>query len=588
MRLKNTILILSFFVVFSSQAQTGVSFFSLGNATFQNSFYNPSFIPEGKVFIGLPAISGVHINVNNKFDYSDVITKNESGKNQINLNSFLESLQGNNTVSTSLDISLLHLAYTANNGMNFSFFANERVEADVLYTKQLMEFGVNGNLSQVGEAVKIDKTAASATYFREIGLGFAGAIPQYKMSVGARLKYLQGFANASTSNYTARLTTNNVDYRLDLDLENAALRTSGFDIMQGKTGDIGSHLINNQNKGFATDLGFSMELNRYVNVSASITDIGFISWKEDITNHTIPDTVMRYSGLDLREPNNLEQNIEDSLINRFKNRLVKTEDTYTTWLNPKLYTSLSYKTPAGGDVVGSLGTRYIKGRLNYLVGLGYRHPIGKFFVGSANITRLPQQFMNIGAALAVKGGPAQLYLAVDHIWNFDLTKAKALDVRVGMNFIFGRRNKDKSESPFGAKGSTKQPTRRAGTNRFLGRKVKVKGQEGIYTIINKQDRRKKKDYTNPGKDIPTENENFMGEVKSEPIPQSKRQPFGGQSDPIPSGDKKVRGGKSDPIPSGGRKTRVGKSDPIPSGNGKVKTKRSAPIPKGKKKRRKNN
>mgnify|MGYP007029325251 FL=1 len=122
MRLKKTILFLSFIVGFSvcMQAQTGVSFYSLGNATFQNSFYNPAFIPEGKIFIGLPALSGVHINVNNKFDYSDVITKNESGNNQINLNSFLESLQGNNTVSTSLDISLLHLAYTTNNGMNFS------------------------------------------------------------------------------------------------------------------------------------------------------------------------------------------------------------------------------------------------------------------------------------------------------------------------------------------------------------------------------------------------------------------------------------------------------------------------------------
>ncbi|WP_421874155.1 DUF5723 family protein [Marinoscillum sp.] len=574
MRLKKHIawFIVGLFFCFTISAQTGISFFNLGNTTFQNSFYNPSFIPEGKVFIGLPALSGVHVNINNKFDYSDVITKGESGGNQINLNTFLSSLQRNNYVSTSLDISLLHVAYSTDNGLNFSLFANERVEADVIYTRQLMEFGIDGNLSQLGEAVRIDKTAASASYFREIGVGFAGAIPRYKISVGARLKYLQGFANASTSKYTAELTTNNVDYRLDLDLRDAALRTSGFDILQGKSGDIGSHLINNPNKGFATDLGFSMELNRYVNVSASIVDLGFISWKEDITNYTIPDTVMRYSGLDLREPSNLEQNIEDSLINRFKDRVVKTQDTYTTMLNPKMYASMSYKTPIGGDVVGSLGTRYIKGRLNYLLGVGYRHQFGKVFTGSASVTRLPQQFMNIGAALAVKGGPAQLYLAVDHIWNFDLTKAKAFDFRVGMNFIFGKRNKDKSDSPFAA-GTQKRATNSASSNSFLGSKVKVKGQEGIYTIIRKQDRRKKKDYTNPGSDIPSENENFNGEVKSAPIP---------------TGDNKVTGGQSDPIPSSSKKVRGGKSDPIPSGNRKVKTKRSSPIPKDKKKRRKNN
>ena len=616
LKLKIPFLLVTVFFAIGTFAQTGISFYNLGNATFQNSFYNPSYLPEGKIFIGLPVLSGVHVNINNKFDYSDAIVRTESG-NQIDLNGFLASLQRNNYVSTSVDIGLFHLAYTANNGMHFSLFANERVESDVMYSKQLMQFAIEGNLTLLGDAVKIDKTKMSSTYFREIGVGFGGAIPSLKMNVGARLKYLQGIANASTSNYTAQLTTNNIDYQLDLDLKDAALRTSGFDVLQGKsTIDPVSYIIYNGNAGVSADFGMSMDVNKYVNFSASIVDLGFISWKEDITNYTIPDTVMRYSGLNLKDPSNLEQNIEDSLINRFKNRMVKTSDAYTTGLNPKVYTSIAYKTPLGGEIIGSLGTRYLKGNFNYLIGAGYRHRFGKYFVGSASVTRLPQQFMNIGAGLSIKGGPVQYYLAVDHIWNFDLTKAKAFDFRTGMNIIIGKKSNTKSESPFGQKSSIKQPKSRASSNSFLGKKVKVKDQEGIYTIIKKQNRRKKKDYSNPEADIPSENEYYEGEVISEAIPsETTKKVFGGKSDPIPSESKKLRsgksdpipgskkkvragksdpipktkrkatGGKSDPIPSSKKRVRGGKSDPIPSGGRKVKTKRSAPIPKGKKKKK---
>lgn len=558
MTVKKLVSLLFFASLFTSvaTAQTSVAFYHLGNATFQNSFYNPSVIPEGKVFLGIPVLSGVHVNYNNKFDYSDVITKSESG-NQINLATFLESLQKNNMVSTSTSINLFHLAYTTPAGYNFSVFANERIEMDFLYPRSLIELAVNGNAALVGERLKIGKTRLTATHFREIGVGASALIPKYRLSVGMRLKYLQGFVNASTPhNMKADITTNSVDYSLSLDMKAATLRTSGLGIMQGTEGDLATHLIGNQNRGAAIDLGVTWDVNRLLTISSSLTDIGFISWKENIKNHTLGDTTMNYNGLDLKDRENLEQQIKDSLFNKFKNRLTTNEDPYSTFLSPKLYSSVSYKAPSGGDVIGSFGTRYLNGQFNFLVGAGYRHAFGKFFVGSASVTRLPQQFLNIGAALAVKGGPAQLYLAADQLVNYDATKFKSLDVRVGVNFIFGNRVKN-FKSAFDQKGSKARRQRnRATSNSFLGSKVKVKGQEGIYTIISKQDRRKKKDYTDPGADIPSESATEMANSSSAPIPKSNR------------------------------RVRSRKSDPIPSGSGKVKTKRSAPIPKDKPKRKK--
>lgn len=541
-----------------ASAQTSAAFFQLGNTTFQNSYYNPAMIPEGKVFLGLPVLSGVHFNFNNKFDYSDAITKSESG-NQINLSTFLGALQNNNMVSMTTDFNLFHLAYTTPSGFNFSAFANERIEVDFLYPKSLMELVVEGNGSLIGERVRIGKTRLSATHFRELGIGASAIVPKTGMSLGVRLKYLQGFSNASTpQDFRVDITTNDVDYSLSIDMHNATLRSSGLDIMQGNEGDLATHLINNQNRGAALDLGMTMDLNRFISLSASITDIGFISWKEDIKNRTLSDTTFTYEGVSLKEPEKIEQTFKDSLYNKYKNRLTTNSDAYTTTLSPKLYTSLSYKVPTGGDLIGSLSTRYINGQFKYMVGAGYRHPFGKFFVGSASITRLPQQFLNVGAALAVKGGPAQLYLAVDQLVNYDATKFKSIDVRVGMNFIFGQREK-KEKSAFEQKSaSTKRVKRKASTDSFLGSKVKVKGQEGIYTVISKQDRRKKKDYLNLSSEIPG------GEPEA----------INSSSDPIPSSKRRVRSRKSDPIPSGGSvRTKNQKSDPIPNKKKKSKKKK---------------
>lgn len=496
-----------------TRGQSSVSFFSLGNVTYQNSFYNPAMIPEGRVFLGLPVLSGVHLNFNNKFSYSDFIVP-EGVNNRVDLNRMVSSLQRNNMVSTSVNLSLLHLGFTNPSGLHVSFFANERIEMDFLYHRSLFEFAIDGSATVVGEKIKIGKTRFSARYFREIGLGLALPVPDQKMNVGLKLKYLQGFANASTpGSFRATIEQDPVDFSLDVDMENAELRTSGFDVLQGNSGSMGSHLAFNANRGVALDLGFTKDLNRYYAISASLTDLGFISWKEDIKNHHYGDTSLVYRGINLDDPGNIEEAIKDSLINRFKNKKSENSDPYTTMLSPRAYFSWVYHTPLAGDVVASFGTRFVQTEFKYLFGVGYRHSFGKFFTGTVNVTKLPQQFLNLGAAIAVKGGPAQLYLAVDHLVNFDLTKFQAVDVRFGINFIFGKSGPKESKSVFeDQKGAGPRKPQSVSASYFLGSKVKVKGQEGIYTIIKKQEPRDRKEFrSKPRKEKTKRKKNLRGQ-----------------------------------------------------------------------------
>jgi|GEM_PF-463811 len=493
-------------VSFSSPGQSSLSFYNLGNATFQNTFLNPALIPEGKVFIGLPVLSGVHLNFNNKSNYSNVITRGET-QNQIDLNSYLGSLQKNNMTHVSANVNLFHLAISTKPGQMFSVFANERMETDFLYDKSLMEFAINGNGAHLGETVKIGKTRLNSTYYREYGIGYAATVQKIGLTVGVRAKYLQGFVNASTApGFQANLTTDAQTYALNLDLQNGTLRTSGLNAIQGNSGYSGSYLVSNNNKGAAFDLGITLKKNDRLTIAASLLDVGFISWNDDIKNHTEGDTSMVYSGINLKKPDQIEQTIKDSLINRFKDRKTESYDPYKTWLSPKMYLSGTYNVRKGGDVIGTFGTRYVMGQMKFLFGAGYRQQVGKFFVGSVNVTKLPQQFLNLGAALAIKGGPAQFYIAADQVVLYDMTKFKSFDFRVGLNFVFGKHD---SESISAAARGTKSNSGKSkgGIDSFLGSKVQVKGKEGIYTIIKKQGRRRKKDFEQSGDPVPKENVN---------------------------------------------------------------------------------
>ena len=174
-----------------TSAQTSLSFYHLGDATYQNSSLNPAYIPNGRVFIGLPVLSGVHFHINNKFSYNDVITK-EGNNNVVKISSLINNLQRQNMFSGQVNISLFHLGYRFSNGTVMSIFANERIEVDFLYPKTFMEFLWEGNTSNLGETLEIGSMGVNVIHFREIGFHIAHQLnPQ--LNVVARLKMLQGF-----------------------------------------------------------------------------------------------------------------------------------------------------------------------------------------------------------------------------------------------------------------------------------------------------------------------------------------------------------------------------------------------------------
>ncbi|NQZ77359.1 MAG: hypothetical protein HRT61_14840 [Ekhidna sp.] len=471
-----------------SQGQTSVSFQHLGNATFQNNLLNPSLIPEGKFFLGLPVLSGIHVHVNNKVSYNETFTK-EAGVVSIDMDKVISNLQNQNMLSAHANINLLHLGFKTKNGVLLSLTANERIEADFLYSKELVDYVFNGNTGFLNEQVEVSKVGAVANHFREFGLGLAAPINE-QLTIGFRGKFLIGFANASTpGNFSANLETDGEAFQISADWKNATLRTSGFDIYSGDEGDLGSHLAFNGNTGFALDLGGTYRLNRYYTITGSVRDLGFINWNENIKNRSLNDTTFRYNGVDISELDNIQKTLEDSLISKFKP--TENNETYRSWLPVTANGSWIYHYTPNLDFYATVGARLIQRQFKMLYGGGMTYKFGKAFTASASATKLPQQFFNLGAAITAKGGPVQMYVAVDQIINFSVPDAKSLDFRFGINFIFNKRQSKESKSSLSG-GSTLSGARGLDTNAFLGQKVKTKKREGIYSIIKRQKRRELK------------------------------------------------------------------------------------------------
>ena len=469
---------------FTSLAQEGTSFYHLGSATIQSTAFNASYFPKGDFFVGLPVLSGISLYANNRFSYNDVVIK-KGDINEINLNKLVSSMGAANSFSFHGTISLAHIGFRAPSGLGVSLFANERLAANFVYPKEIAEFLFKGNGDMVGQKIDIGKFGASINYYREYGLGLAYEFDG-RLKVGARLKYLQGFVNLSTPhNFNATLKTSNENYQFEADWQNFQLRTAGISQFSDEAineEDLASYFISNGNSGFAIDLGLEYKLNRYYALALAINDIGYIGWKEHIQTSGLSDSTFVYAGVELQGGDIIDS---ISLVSD-KFKVDTTYEQYTSFLPANIIGSIVYTPVNGTDVITTLNAKIIQGQINPGFGLGIRQTVSSNVIVSASVTKLPQQFFNVGLGFAAKLGPVQLYMATDKILGYSVPSMKWAQVQLGMNLVFGGAE---SDSKSGKSGARTQGSYGNGkgvkTYSFHGQKIEAKKYEDIYTIVPK-------------------------------------------------------------------------------------------------------
>lgn len=206
------------------------------------------------------------------------------------------------------------------------------------------------------------------------------------------------------------------------------------------------YLFDSKNNGVAVDLGVQYLLNERVKFNASLIDFGFIEWKTDVVNFTVPNASFSFDGVDLGnvgaegEDPSFEE-ILDTLEVRFG--FVESNKNYRTTLATKYYLGGSYKLDAKSFVDILFWGQSIGGELHSAISLGISRQFGNAFGVKANYAIIQNSYANLGLGLSLKLGGVQFYLLSDNVLlAFDPygNNHSRTGIRFGLNFNLAKRS----------------------------------------------------------------------------------------------------------------------------------------------------
>lgn len=284
----------------SAAAQTINSAYFTEDYKFRHML-NPAFGNEQN-YVSIPALGNISVNTHGNFGYQDVIMSNpmypslSSKKMTTFTNPYISAEDalsgfstGNNRITGDVSLTILSAGFKAFGGYN-TIEINSRTTTGVSLPYELFEFAKNtGNHSY-----DIGDINAHAQSFAEIAFGHSRQIND-KLRLGAKLKVLVGLGRADVKmrNMKADLTAE--DKWTITGEATADVSMKGFSYVSEekeyniegsgtyeRVNDVDLDGVGVGGFGMAIDLGGVYEINEDWTVSASVLDLGFISWTNDM------------------------------------------------------------------------------------------------------------------------------------------------------------------------------------------------------------------------------------------------------------------------------------------------------------------
>lgn len=405
----------------------------------QSAYTNPTLVSEYKVSVAFaPFFPSVSAGIRNTgFSLKDLI-RNDT----IYLPKMLPKLKSHNYLYTGTSLEWLAVRIKANN-LHWSFNITEQINARFSYPDNFARFAVNGNHTEefYQKTVHFKGLGLNAMHYREFAVGLTVDEWDNKLIFGGRAKMLFGKSNA----YTSKTNVNVFSADTLIHLDNDVIINTSSPWDTGGTTTAKKYLFNNRNIGFALDGGVSYEPNTKWKFTFTFNNVGFIRWKDNVTNRRMRANVA-YSGVKLQSIilNQSEQynkaNVDfdmtkDSLSKRFEPE--ETHDSYVTPLVGQTYFLAEYKIDKNSEVGGGVYAEYFQGvRTSWT--LNYQRRFGRVFnlIGSYSVHN--RTFDNIGLGTMLKLGNVQLYFVGDNLIGIARgTDAHNFNLRFGLNFVMG-------------------------------------------------------------------------------------------------------------------------------------------------------
>jgi len=441
----------------SAAAQLSRSIWFLDNIPQANRL-NPGYTAPCNFYVSLPYISSFYMGFESPFSFDELTAKYPGDSLYIDREGVLGELKEHNYFSYELNNEFLHSGFRL--GKNWFHASISKVfTAKLSFTKDLADFFLYGNGSErmLGKTVRFDNTGLNFNSYHEFAAGYTRQFSD-RLSVGITCKYLNGSFNFWTkksefSFFTDTVTNYAITAQSDV-LVNTSSTVSDFDNMIDQIIEYGWFDLS-KNNGFAFDIGAQYKLNDKFSFAASVLDMGKIKWKENVKNYrsSAIGHEFTFAGFDLNDIfNKHEYNDSLEIMDTIRDKLGLeiVHESYTAYLNPKIYLSSEFMPSEGHHLFLMIRSDIVKNKPRPSLSIAYRRDIKKFLSLVADYSIMGRSYTNLGLGFQVKMGPVQIYVLNDNFYAlFDASASRNYNFHFGINFIFG---KQKQKAPPGETG----------------------------------------------------------------------------------------------------------------------------------------
>ncbi|MBN1183316.1 MAG: hypothetical protein JXB49_13575 [Bacteroidales bacterium] len=437
----------------------------------QAQMYNPAYQPKCNVFIGIPGVSNLGIDVaNNSLNLNDVLrySKDVDTSSLLTLNpliggpdEFLDNFGRKNYFSGLANIDVLSFGFRKDDKY-FTFAYRIKASARFLYPTDFIRLPLEG--IEHGNEFDWSDFRADATAYQEFSFGISKQYDPY-LSLGVSTKILFGLANASQRKTNIGFTLNPLSVpihasfiqNMNIPLAQIAFTNERIDSIyfdeNSNPSDIIKHAFSNMGLGF--DFGLNYNFDERLAISASILDIGFIRWRSNPINiEQNADFVLLGAYFDAVGAKNDTTYFDERFLNDFidslDNNLIieqNSKNKYSTALPTKIYLGGTYMVNKNIQIGLLSRTEFFKKKMYQQLTFSTSFFPNTGFTPTFSYTMMNKSYFNLGFGASIKVGCVHLYFVSDNIpvvYAKEVNegypvpyKTKSANFHFGLNLLFG-------------------------------------------------------------------------------------------------------------------------------------------------------
>ncbi len=402
----------------------------------QSNNTNPARVVDRNIIFSFP---GLYFNYgNNVFTYNELI-RQRSGNDStyLDIDGLINNLKDNNILQAQTNVEYFRLQLRFKQ-LYLTLHHSTKVNIIFDYPKEFVGLSWYGNARYIGEEVEIGP-AINATFYTETAVGAAWKFD--KLTVGTKLKFLNGIADVSTEKHDLKVFTDDEFYEITV--------TSDYKVNTSQSSDFVESIKlfpSGGNPGFGIDLGATYQYDDRWMFSASLLDLGWINWKNDVKTYTSNGN-FEFSGYEFNsffedDTVDLEGQV-DSLEEDFFQE--SEGGSYTSNLTPKMYLSAIHQFDNQIKAGGLFYADFFAGIKPAITLYGSKQFLNILDIGLSYSIK-NKTFNNLGATVALGERNVQFFISTDNVVSmFALRDSRNTNFRFGLNLYLGHYQKKKSK-----------------------------------------------------------------------------------------------------------------------------------------------